>query len=342
MAQTSTGGDRLGVEVDARHDVWLDICVAEPLLPAVWNETVRCVFGAALATAALAILCVLPLSPTALPPLLALLGFGLGVFTPANNAVIMTAIPASCSGTGGGLVNMARATGTALGVALITISLQLPDTAGWPTSPQRAALILLAASTAALLFTWQSHAAHHRATGRLLWPLCLRSPRPRGPAAASTPDARLLTEAVTRLRRALRASIRSDYPWETLPMAQVELLQALAEHSPARVGDLAARRRLAFSTVSGLITQMINTGLVSRITVSSDRRASAVALTDTGRAQLTAWQDAHQHRLHTALQHLPLADRAALRAALPALLRIADLLDHAPAEAEQPTDHTTR
>ncbi|MEU7593260.1 MarR family winged helix-turn-helix transcriptional regulator [Streptomyces sp. NPDC039022] len=58
----------------------------------------------------------------------------------------------------------------------------------------------------------------------------------------------------------------------------VELLQALAESSPARVGDLAARRRLAFSTVSGLITQVINAGLVSRPTVPSDRRASAVAL----------------------------------------------------------------
>jgi hypothetical protein len=34
-----------------------------------------------------------------------------------------------------------------------------------------------------------------------------------------------LTDVVTRLRRALRSSIRTEYPWESLPMAQVELLQ---------------------------------------------------------------------------------------------------------------------
>jgi DNA-binding MarR family transcriptional regulator len=38
----------------------------------------------------------------------------------------------------------------------------------------------------------------------------------------------------------------------------------LAEQSPARVGDLAVRRRPAPSTVSGLIGQMIGTGLVAR------------------------------------------------------------------------------
>lgn len=140
------------------------------------------------------------------------------------------------------------------------------------------------------------------------------------------PDARLLTEAVTRLRRALRASIRTDYPWETLPMAQVELLQVLAEHSPARVGDLAARQRLATSTVSGLIGQMIHAGLVARAVDPGDRRASAVSLTDAGHAQLTAWTQAHERRLDAALAGLDDADRASVRAALPALFRLAERL----------------
>ena len=37
---------------------------------------------------------------------------------------------------------------------------------------------------------------------------------------------RVLTEVVNRLRRTLRTSIRADYPWETLPMAKVELRPA--------------------------------------------------------------------------------------------------------------------
>jgi DNA-binding MarR family transcriptional regulator len=146
------------------------------------------------------------------------------------------------------------------------------------------------------------------------------------PPGHGNPDARLLTEAVTRLRRALRASIRTDYPWETLPMAQVELLQVLAEHSPARIGDLAARQRLATSTVSGLIGQMINAGLVARAVDPDDRRASAVTLTTAGHAQLAAWTRAHERRLDAALGALDEADRSVVRAALPALFRLAEHL----------------
>lgn len=139
-------------------------------------------------------------------------------------------------------------------------------------------------------------------------------------------DARLLTDAVTRLRRALRTSIRTEYPWETLPMAQVELLQVLGEHSPARVGDLALRQHLAASTVSGLIGQMITSGLVVRDVDPADRRASVVTLTDAGRAQLDAWSRAHERRMDAALATLGATDRAALKAALPALFHLAEHL----------------
>ncbi|NJP46023.1 MarR family winged helix-turn-helix transcriptional regulator [Actinacidiphila epipremni] len=157
-------------------------------------------------------------------------------------------------------------------------------------------------------------------------------PQPRPRSAASTtgndaPAARALTDAVTRLRRALRASIRSEYPWEQLPMAQVELLQVLGENSPARVGDLAARQRLAASTVSGLIGQMITSGLVAREVDPADRRASVVTLTDAGREQLDAWTQAHERRMEGALSSLSAADRAAVDAALPALFHLAEHLD---------------
>ncbi|MEU9247756.1 MarR family transcriptional regulator [Streptomyces sp. NPDC048385] len=147
-------------------------------------------------------------------------------------------------------------------------------------------------------------------------------PRPAGEEM----DARLLTEAVTRLRRALRSSIRTDYPWETLPMAQVELLQVLGEHSPARVSDLAARRRLAPSTVSGLIGQMITAGLVARDVDPADRRASVVTLTNAGRQKLDAWTTAHERRMDAALAALDDGARTAIADALPALFRLAEHL----------------
>ncbi|MFF7980143.1 MarR family winged helix-turn-helix transcriptional regulator [Streptomyces sp. NPDC007901] len=131
-----------------------------------------------------------------------------------------------------------------------------------------------------------------------------RSDAPLPGAGAGAPDARLLTEAVTRLRRALRASIRTDYPRETLPMAQVELLQVLGEHSPVRIGELAVRQRLALRTVSGLIGQMSTAGLVVREVAPVDRRASGVTLTGAGRDQLAAWTGAHKRRMDAALADL--------------------------------------
>ncbi len=49
---------------------------------------------------------------------LALAGVGLGAFTPANNATIMAAAPKRHTGSVGGVLNMTRGFGTALGVAL--------------------------------------------------------------------------------------------------------------------------------------------------------------------------------------------------------------------------------
>jgi EmrB/QacA subfamily drug resistance transporter len=48
---------------------------------------------------------------------LALLGLGLGLFTPPNNSAIMRSAPANRLGVAGGLLNMTRSMGTAFGVA---------------------------------------------------------------------------------------------------------------------------------------------------------------------------------------------------------------------------------
>jgi EmrB/QacA subfamily drug resistance transporter len=101
---------------------------ANRVLPRAWTDRKRALAGSALAVLALAILVPLPFTAAALVPALALLGLGLGAFTPANNTLVMGAIPARDAGTGGGLVNTTRALGTALGVALVTLTLHLvPD-----------------------------------------------------------------------------------------------------------------------------------------------------------------------------------------------------------------------
>lgn len=101
---------------------------ANRVLPRTWTDRRRALAGSALAVLALAVLVPLPFAPAALVPAFAVLGLGLGTFTPANNTLVMGAIPAQAAGTGGGLVNMTRGLGTALGVALVTLTLHLvPD-----------------------------------------------------------------------------------------------------------------------------------------------------------------------------------------------------------------------
>lgn len=95
---------------------------------------------------------------------------------------------------------------------------------------------------------------------------------------------------MNRPRRALRTSIRTDFPWETLPAAQLELLQTLQDRTEVRVSDVATALHLAPSTVSGLFGQMLSTGLVQRDTDPAGRRAARFRLTDAGAARLAGWQ----------------------------------------------------
>ncbi len=125
---------------------------ADRLLPRGMSDRGRCVVGAALCAAALGALLAVPLNEVWLAPLLAVLGVGLGVFTPANNTLIMGAVPSSSSGTGGGLVNMARGLGTALGVALVTLALHLSARYG----ARLAVVVLLVAAALVVAAAWFS------------------------------------------------------------------------------------------------------------------------------------------------------------------------------------------
>jgi MFS family permease len=132
---------------------------AEAVLPKAWGNWQRGVAGGLVSAAALALLIVLPLSSGALAPLLAVAGLGLGAFVPANNTVIMAASPGASAGVLGGLVNMARGIGTALGISMVTLALHLsgpprtgkPGVSGGPDP--RPALAMLAVTAVAAAFT---------------------------------------------------------------------------------------------------------------------------------------------------------------------------------------------
>jgi MFS family permease len=130
---------------------------AESVLRASWGNRQRGVAGALVCAAALAVLIFLPLSTGALAVMLAAAGLGLGVFVPANNAVIMSVSAHGSAGVLGGLVNMARGIGTALGISAVTLALHLSGpAAGRPPSggpDPRPALAMLAVIAVAAALT---------------------------------------------------------------------------------------------------------------------------------------------------------------------------------------------
>jgi len=74
--------------------------------------------GMLLAAGGFAAAAVVPDDVAVVAAALALVGVGSGFFTPANNAAIMTSAPAARASVAGGVLNMTRAFGTALGVAI--------------------------------------------------------------------------------------------------------------------------------------------------------------------------------------------------------------------------------
>ncbi|MFE4515870.1 MFS transporter [Kitasatospora sp. NPDC056783] len=119
------------------------------LLPRGWSDVTRCRFGALTAAAGLLLFALLPASGVAAAPLL-VAGYGLGLLLPANNALVMRAIPAQCSAVGGGMVNMARSLGTALGMALSVLGVHL---AGAASGGRTVLFVLAAVAAAAALLT---------------------------------------------------------------------------------------------------------------------------------------------------------------------------------------------
>jgi DNA-binding MarR family transcriptional regulator len=133
----------------------------------------------------------------------------------------------------------------------------------------------------------------------------------------STPDE--LMALVLGVRRVVRRRLRAELPGPALRGAQVELLQ-LVEAEPG-VGVAAAARslHLAGNTVSTLVNQLVEAGLLHREVDPADRRAARLTLTDAARARIDRWRGARSLLVADAVTRLSEQDVAALEAALPAL-----------------------
>jgi DNA-binding MarR family transcriptional regulator len=146
-------------------------------------------------------------------------------------------------------------------------------------------------------------------------------------ADGAAPPPAGLAEGIARLRRALRRGARAADPGNTLAVAQLELLAAIAEQPGARPGQLARQLHMRPNTVTTIVNALSARGMVRRVTAEDDRRAVELTVTEEGRRAMLAWQATNAAVLHLALSTLPARQRRALAAAVPALDALASAVD---------------
>lgn len=141
-----------------------------------------------------------------------------------------------------------------------------------------------------------------------------------------------LADALTGIHRLSRRGLRGATTGPRLRGAEAELLRLVRARPGIGVSDAARELRLAGNSVSTLVNHLVRDGHLVRETDPADRRAARLLLTDTAERRLADWQRRRAELIGRHLDRLDPADLDALRAALPALRKLADTLHE---EAEE-------
>jgi DNA-binding MarR family transcriptional regulator len=128
--------------------------------------------------------------------------------------------------------------------------------------------------------------------------------RPVEPERAETPEVAAAMDAFRRIVRSLRVSSRALEKELGLSGAQLFVLQKLAGGPASSIGDLAARTLTDQSSVSVVVSRLVEKKLVSRSPSKADARRAEIALTTKGKALLKRAPRPAQARLLEGLERL--------------------------------------
>jgi DNA-binding MarR family transcriptional regulator len=140
-------------------------------------------------------------------------------------------------------------------------------------------------------------------------------------------EAAALLEAVGAVRRVARRAVRTATHSNPLPPARSELLRLAARRPGIGVAEAAAELRLAPNSVSTMVSKLTEDGLLSRDKVAGDGRSVRLSVTAEGAARVAQWRDIRFDLAGRAIDQLTAEDRQALDAAVPALTRLAELME---------------
>lgn len=143
----------------------------------------------------------------------------------------------------------------------------------------------------------------------------------------SKAEATELLAAVGAIRRIARRAVRNSAHAEPLSPARSELLRLTARRPGLTVAEAAHELRLAPNSVSTMVSQLTAGGLLSRGRGAGDGRLVRLTVTDKGAARIAQWHDVRAELAGRALEGLSEPDRQAIRAAIPALVRLAERME---------------
>ena len=111
------------------------------------------------------------------------------------------------------------------------------------------------------------------------------------------------------LRRVQRIHLSTTTGDVNLERSAYGIMCKLADEGPQRLGALATAFGLDPSTITRQVQALEEIGLAARTTDPSDRRASILDLTDTGREVLDTTRTRRRSKLQRALSDWPESDR---------------------------------
>ncbi|MFJ6984897.1 MULTISPECIES: MarR family winged helix-turn-helix transcriptional regulator [unclassified Streptomyces] len=155
-----------------------------------------------------------------------------------------------------------------------------------------------------------------------------------GPLPAGFPAE--LADTLVGVQRLLRRRLRAGLTAPRLRGAEVELLRLVDDRPGIGVSEAAKELHLAGNSVSTLVNQLVKDGRLVREADPADRRAARLRLTPAARDRLRDWEERRAALVGRHLAGLGPADRAALRAALPALRALSVRLREDDAGAAEP------
>lgn len=135
-----------------------------------------------------------------------------------------------------------------------------------------------------------------------------------------------LLQSLASIRRSERVLARRPLELETLTGSQTDLVRIVLRNPGVSVAEAANELRLAPNTVSTLVRQLVDHGMLVRRPDPIDRRVARLDLTPSVRQKVGAFRDRRVVTLIRAIEQLSPADQRRLNGAVPVFEHLAELL----------------